>query len=159
MNGSAPMAMAHPILYSLKYTPIAAFVRDSPWVFPALQSLHFIGMALLIGAVSAFDLRVLGVAPDLPLDSVRRVLPLALAGFGINLVSGALFFAHDPFAYAFNPSFRLKMLLIATAGLNALWFRFARAGSESSGAAKLIAGLSLALWLAVIAAGRYIAFS
>jgi hypothetical protein len=159
MNGTAPMAMAHPILYWIKYTPIAAFVRDSPWVFPTLQSLHFIGMALLVGAVGAFDLRVLGVAPALPLESARRVLPLAWVGFGINLVSGALFFAHDPFAYAFNRSFRLKMLLIAAAGLNALWFRFERVGTEASDAAKLVAGLSLALWLAVIAAGRYIAFS
>jgi hypothetical protein len=159
MKELAPMAMAHPILYWIKYTPVAGFVRDSPWAFPALQSLHFIGMALLVGAVGAFDLRVLGVARALPLNSLRRVLPLAFVGFGINLVSGALFFAHDPFAYAFNPSFRLKMLLIAAAGLNALGFRFERAALEPSVASKLIAGLSLALWLAVIAAGRYIAFS
>jgi len=154
--GSGSIAMAHPILHWIKYTPVAEFVRDSSWAFPALQSLHFIGMALLIGAVGAIDLRVLGVARSIPVDSLPRLLPLAWVGFGINVVSGALFFAHDPYQYAFNLSFRLKMLLIAIAGLNALWFRL---GVFDAWHAKLIAASSIVLWVGVIAAGRFIAFS
>lgn len=150
MSEVAP-AIAHPILFWIKYTPLAAFVRDSPWAFPALQCLHFIGMALLFGAVATMDLRVLGVARSMPIDSVTRLVPLAVVGFGINLVSGALFFAHDPFQYAFNASFRLKLVLIAAAGLNAIWFR--------SKPSKAVAAISLALWLGVIAAGRFIAFA
>jgi hypothetical protein len=147
----AAASIAHPILFWIKYTAVAAFVRDSPWVFPALQCLHFMGMALLFGAVATMDLRVLGVSRAVPIDSVTRLVPLALTGFGINLISGALFFVQDPFQYAFNPSFRLKLLLIAAAGLNAIWFR--------SAPSKPMAVLSLALWLAVIAAGRFIAFA
>jgi len=79
-------------------------------------------------------------------------------GFGINLLSGALFFAHDPFQYAFNLSFRLKLFLIGAAGLNAIWFRLQQSRMESA-LAKMIAALSLGLWLGVIIAGRFIAFT
>jgi hypothetical protein len=158
--------MTHPWLDWLKYSAIGQFVRDSPWAFPALQSLHFVGMALLVGAVAVMDLRVLGVASSLPIHSLRRLVPLALLGFAINLVSGALFFAHDPYQYFFNPSFRLKVLLILTAGLNAWWFQhslFSNADSatpqHASPPAKLGAVLSLLLWVGVISAGRFIAFT
>jgi hypothetical protein len=134
---------------------MGAFVRDSTWAFPALQSLHFIGMTLLIGVVGVIDLRILGVARELPIAGLRRFLPLAFLGFGINLVTGLMFFSHDPYEYAFNWSFRVKMLLILFAGANALWLR-TRAAERH---AKLIAALSITLWVGVIAAGRYIAFS
>jgi hypothetical protein len=158
--------MTHPVLDWLKYTVLGQFVRDSPWAFPALQSLHFVGMTLLVGAVAAMDLRVLGIASSLPLQSFKRLVPLALLGFAMNLFSGALFFAHDPHQYFFNPSFRLKVLLILAAGLNALWFHssvFSNVDGVSSNPApalaKLAAVLSLLLWVGVITAGRFIAFT
>lgn len=158
---------AHPILEWIKATPIGAFVRDSTWAFPALQSLHFIGMSLLIGVVGVIDLRVLGVARGLPIHPLHRFLPLAFAGFGINLLTGIMFFCHDPYVYAFNPSFRIKMLLILLAGLNALWFRLGvfldvdkwGPGIEASRLAKIISALSLLIWIGVITAGRFIAFT
>jgi hypothetical protein len=158
---------AHPILEWIKATPIGAFVRDSTWAFPALQSLHFIGMSLLIGVVGVIDLRVLGVARGLPIHPLHRFLPLAFVGFGINLLTGIMFFCHDPYVYAFNPSFRIKMLLILLAGLNALWFRLGvfldvdkwGPGIEASRLAKIISALSLLIWIGVITAGRFIAFT
>jgi hypothetical protein len=147
--------MTHPILEWIRLSAIAVFVRDSSWALLVLQSLHFFGMTLLIGVVAAIDLRILGVASELPLRPLQRFLPLAAAGFCINLFSGLLFFAHDPYAYAFNQSFRLKLLLIALAGLNAIWLRFA----TNSRLTKLIALLSMVLWIGVISAGRYIAFT
>lgn len=158
---------AHPILEWIKATPIGAFVRDSTWAFPALQSLHFIGMSLLIGVVGVIDLRVLGVARGLPIRPLHRFVPLAFAGFGINLLTGIMFFCHDPYVYAYNPSFRIKMLLILLAGLNALWFRLGvfldvdkwGPGIEASRLAKAISALSLLIWIGVITAGRYIAFT
>jgi hypothetical protein len=155
-----------PILEWIKLGFVGEFVRSSAWAFPALESLHFIGMTLLIGVVGALDLRILGLARGLPIYALHRLLPLAFLGFGINLVTGAMFFAHDPYAYAFNASFRLKMLLILMAGLNALWFRLGvfldlekwGSGIEASPLAKIISGLSLLIWIAIIVAGRYIAF-
>lgn len=161
------LATAHPTLEWIKQTGIGQFVRDSTWAFPTLQSLHFIGMALLIGVVGAIDLRVLGVARGIPLQPLHRLLPLAFIGFGLNLVTGIFFFCHDPYVYAFNPSFRVKMLLILCAGLNALWFRLGvfldldkwGSGIEASRLAKAISVLSLLIWVGVIAAGRFIAFT
>jgi hypothetical protein len=147
--------MMHPLLEWIRLSPPGVFVRGSSWAFPALQSLHFIGMTLLIGVVGVIDLRILGVARELPLKALLRFLPLAFIGFGINVISGLLFFSHDPYEYAFNGSFRLKMLLILLAGLNALWFRAAAACRH----AKFIAALSIVLWIGVIVAGRFIAFT
>jgi hypothetical protein len=158
---------AYPILRFCKYTPMGAWVRNSAFAFPFLQSWHFIGMTMLLGVVGAIDLRVLGVARAVPLAPLHRFLPLAFIGFGINLITGICFFCHDPWVYAFNTSFRIKMLLILLAGLNALWFRLGvfldlerwGPGIEASRLAKVISAVSILIWLAVITAGRYIAFT
>ncbi len=160
-------AAAHPVLEWIRHTGVGEFVRSSSWAFPTLQSLHFIGMTMLIGIVGAIDLRVLGVARGLPIHPLHRLLPVAFIGFGINLITGLMFFAHDPYVYAYNISFRIKVLLILIAGLNALWFRLGvfidvdkwGPGIEASRLAKVISALSLLLWFAVITAGRYIAFA
>jgi hypothetical protein len=161
------IAEAHPVLEWIKQTPVGEFVRSSTWAFPALQSLHFIGMSMLIGIVGVIDLRVLGLARALPIHPLHRLLPVAFTGFAINLITGIMFFCHDPYVYAFNPSFRLKMLLILLAGLNALWFRLGvfidvdkwGPGIEASALAKVISAFSLLIWVGVITAGRYIAFT
>jgi hypothetical protein len=163
----AAKAAAHPILTWMKMTPVGEWVRDSAWAFPFLQSWHFVGMTMLLGVVGAIDLRVLGVARAIPLAPLHRFLPLAFVGFGINLITGICFFCHDPWVYAFNISFRIKMLLILLAGLNALWFRLGvfldlerwGPGIEASPLAKIISALSILIWLGVITAGRYIAFT
>lgn len=158
---------AHPLMGFCYNTPVGEWVRNSAWAFPFLQSWHFIGMTMLLGVVGAIDLRVLGVARAVPLAPLHRFLPLAFIGFFINLITGICFFCHDPRVYAPNISFRIKMLLIVIAGLNALWFRLGvfldlerwGPGIEASRLAKVISGLSIVIWLAVITAGRYIAFT
>jgi hypothetical protein len=163
----AAWAAAHPFLTFCTNTPMGEWVRNSAWAFPFLQSWHFIGMTMLLGVVGSIDLRVLGVARAVPLAPLHRFLPLAFIGFFINLITGICFFCHDPRVYAFNISFRIKMLLIIIAGLNALWFRLGvfldlerwGPGIEASRLAKVISALSLLIWLAVITAGRYIAFT
>jgi hypothetical protein len=158
---------AHPFLSFCYNTPMGEWVRNSVWAFPFLQSWHFIGMTMLLSIIGAIDLRVLGVARAIPLAPLHRFLPLAFIGFGINLITGICFFCHDPRVYAFNVSFRIKMLLILLAGLNALWFRLGvfldldrwGPGIEASRLAKVISAISILIWLAVITAGRYIAFT
>lgn len=104
--------MLQGFLESLDGTAIGLTVKTSVWMFPVLEALHFIGLALLIGGVAALDLRVLGVAEPPPIAPLHKLLPLVFAGFGINLITGVLFFLSDPLGYGVNPAFQLKIVFI-----------------------------------------------
>src|SRR5918912_1889805 len=93
-----------------------------PWIWPLCETLHFMGLALLMGAVSVLDLRMLGMAKELPLGPLQKLMPWAIAGFTINLITGFLFFAGDPFQYIHNIAFFFKLLFIALAGVNVILF-------------------------------------
>src|SRR5262245_19040345 len=99
-------------------TPIGRLMH-TPWGWPIAESLHFIGLSLLIGTVGLFDLRLLGVARRIPIAAMHRLIPWGLVGFGINAVTGAAFLLAEPDQYVYNPSFHFKLLFIAAAGLNA----------------------------------------
>lgn len=152
----------------LAETPLAIWVKSSVWAYPLLETAHVIGLALLFGAIAMMDLRLLGVGRHLRVEALgRHLLPAAWTGFAINAVSGGLLFLSDAAEFAANTAFRLKLVLIALAGINALWFHarvYSRAGAwdrEGGGSpvsAKAAALLSLLLWLAVITAGRMIAY-
>lgn len=150
------------LLESLSGTWIGTTVKTSVWIFPVLETLHFIGLAVLIGGIAALDLRVLGVGKGLPVAPLHKLLPLVFAGFGLNLVTGVLFFLSDPVGYGVNPSFQAKMVFILLAGLNALWFELKLArfvpewgpGVDAPTHAKVVCGLSLFLWAGIITAGR-----
>lgn len=133
------------------------------WAF--MMDLHFIGLALLIGTVGILDLRVLGFAKPLTGASLHRLMPWAMAGFGINVLTGTLAFIGMPAYYAFDVVFWLKILAILLLGLNAALFYLTdafhsverlAAGEDAPGFAKFIAASSLFLWFAVITLGRYI---
>ena len=144
----------------------AHFVVDNSWVFPTLETLHFIGLILLFGSMCMIDLRFMGFARHIPREAVLRFIPVALLGFLINLTTGILFLFSDPFRYYPNLSFRLKMLAVLLAGLNAIWFKFVLGpGTPSLGNSdnpgpllKAIAALSLLLWTSVIVLGRMIPY-
>lgn len=133
-----------------------------PWLWPAFATLHFLGMALLVGSVGTIDLRMLGVARALPLEPLRKLMPWAAAGFVVNLVTGIGFYAGHPEQYQ-NAAFAAKMAFILLAGANAMFYYrsgLARrvdptpAGRDVPFAAKVVASLSLLLWLGVIFWGR-----
>jgi hypothetical protein len=135
------------------------------WAF--LMDMHFIGLVMLVGAVGIFDLRILGVAKALPIAPLHRLVPWAIAGFAINLITGTLAFIGMPLTYTYDMAFWLKMSAILLAGLNVAAFyatgTFSRveqtaAGEDAPALAKFIAASSLLLWFAVIVLGRYIAF-
>lgn len=138
-------------------------VLDTVWVFPASETVHFFGLIVLFGSVAIVDLRLLGIASAIPLRSTLAFVPLSLVGFSLNALTGTLFFFADPFRYYPNIAFRLKILAIVLAGLNALWFKYAvhqriLKSQELATDAKIIAGLSLALWILIIIAGRMIPY-
>jgi hypothetical protein len=150
------------ILHWIKETALGAAVRESTWLFWAGQSLHFVGLSMLLGAMLIVDLRLLGFIQSVPVRAALAFRPLAIVGFLINLATGIEFFAMDPFMYWPNPAFRMKMLLILLAGFNALTFGVMEnrhaltlgGGENVSALGRTCAGLSLLLWLGVLLLGR-----
>ena len=146
-------------------SPVAELMRTA-WAWPLAESLHFLGLCLLVGGIGAFDLRLLGVAKSVPIAAVHRLIPIGLLGFAINVTTGVLFVATEPDQYIYNPAFHLKLVCLAIAGINAVTFylttyrqAFGPAATLRVPAhAKVIAIVSLSAWLVVIVAGRLITF-
>ena len=145
--------------------PIAAFMRTK-WGWPMAESIHFLGLSMLVGCIGLFDLRLLGMAKRIPIAALHKLIPWGLLGFAINVTSGSLFLLTEPDQYIYNPSFQFKVLFIIIAGANALAFyatSFGRATAEGAPpdaprAAKAIAVVSLSLWIGVIVCGRLLTF-
>jgi len=137
----------------------------SKWWWAFMMDLHFVGLALLIGTVGILDLRMLGFFRQLAIAPLHRLMPWAMAGFGVNTLTGVLAFIGMPNYYAFDAAFWLKMLALLLLGLNAAAFYLSNAfhsvehlgpDEEAPALAKFFAASSLVLWFAVIALGRYI---
>jgi hypothetical protein len=129
------------------------------WVYPTLEIVHISGIALLLGNLVLLDLRVFGRGAALPLAELARLtLSVAITGFGFVALSGLLMFATQPQELLANRAFTLKMLLLFTAGCNAAAFHARGSLQRLDRTAKLQLLLSTALWLAILACGRWIAY-
>ena len=154
----------HSFLQAAHDTWLGEMTRQNSSLFTFGLIFHFIGLCLLLGAMLVIDLRLLGVGKRMPIGAALSLLPIAIIGFTVNLLTGIMFFCFDPFGYWGNPAFKLKMLLILLAGLNALIFTFgshrklaaAVADYDAGAAIKWSAAASLTLWFAVILFGRLI---
>ena len=135
------------------------WLASNPWAYPALEVLHIVGIALLLGNLVLLEVRVWGGAAALPLPALARAaLPLVLTGFGLCAASGLLMFASQPLDLLGNRAFVVKMGLLMAAGSNAAVFH-ARGGLQRLDlAARLQTVLSLGIWGAVIIMGRSIAY-
>ena len=149
----------------LQSTAPATFVAETLWAYPLFETLHTLGMALLMGALSLINLRILGYKPALPILGTLKLLPLAWLGFTVNLISGLALFTSDAVYFWSSVTFKVKLTLILLAGINAFIlsqtaFRKARAGDGQSGSfnAKPFAAASLVFWVGAIIAGRLIAY-
>jgi uncharacterized membrane protein len=160
-------SMVSRMVHRLEPSPgrVAELMTASKWWWAFMMDLHFIGLALLIGTVGILDLRMLGFAKQIPIAPLHRLVPWAMAGFGINLVTGVLAFTGMDQYYTYNWAFWLKMLAIMLLGLNVAAFYLTGAfksveglgpGDDAPPFAKFIAASSLFLWFAVITLGRYI---
>ena len=141
--------------------------HNGAWLWPIFQTLHYFGLSLLLGTVGLFDLRVLGVGKAVPPATLHKLIPIGIAGFVLNLLTGIWFFFGFPEQYFYNPSFQLLLAFVAIAGLNVAVFYLTDAfrevklmpgGADAPLRAKLIAGTSLSAWVAVLACGRLITF-
>lgn len=130
-----------------------------PWLYPALEVVHLLGISLLLGNLVALELRVLGWGRTLPLRALASLsLGLACAGFGLAAASGLSLFAMQASEMLSNPRFGLKMGLIALAGCNAAWFHGRGSLVRDDVLARVLVCVSMVLWLAVLALGRWIAY-
>ena len=157
------------LLTWLQATTIATSIRDSLFVFPLLESAHVIGLALVFGTIAVIDLRLLGVASRE--RSFQRlssdILKWTWAAFALTALTGSLMFMTNAVVYAHNVSFLTKMALLVLAGVNTLVFeltdgRTAHRWDLSPSAprvGRIVATLSLVIWIAVIFAGRIIGFT
>jgi hypothetical protein len=148
-----------------KATVVSRFMHGA-WEWPMAESLHFIGLSLIVGTIVLFDLRLLGIGKRIPIRVWHRLIPFGLIGYGINLSTGLLFLMTEPDQYIYNPSFQFKLLFMGAAGINALLFyltSYARttmpgAPADAPRTAKIIGAISLCMWLGVIVAGRLLTF-
>ncbi len=143
---------------------VGAFVTGTDWVWPACETLHFIGLSLLLGVVFLVDLRMLGVMKNVSFPAVHRLLPWGILGFGINVLTGLLFFIGTPEQYEGSVVFQWKIALVLIAGVNALYFTsFDEAwtlapGDDAPMTAKVAAGSAVVLWAGVMWCGNMLPF-
>jgi hypothetical protein len=152
----------------LEQTSVGAAVRESLWLFPAIETVHLLGMAALVGTVAVLDFRLLGwmFRQKRFSELANRLLPWAWTGFAVQVITGTLLFSSEAVKVYSNPAFRLKMLLILLAGVHALIFhwtvyRGVAAWDDSAApplGAKVSGFLSILVWIGVVAAGRFIGF-
>jgi hypothetical protein len=135
---------------------------ESIFAFPTIITLHAIGMGFLAGGSAAIDLRILGIAPSIPLKSMQRFLPVLWLAFTVNAISGTLLLIAYPTKALTNPLFYVKLGLIAL-GVTLVYRIGAtvlRTEQEpASGHAKALALASLATWVALILAGRFLGYT
>ena len=158
-----------PFLAWIETSELAMWVRGDSgggeFVFPVIVTLHTMGMGFLAGGSTAIDLRILGVAPNIPLKPLRRFLPLLWLALAVNAVSGFLLLVAYPTKALTNPVFYVKVGLIALAvwlisRIGAVVLRAPDVDQKPLDAnAKLLAAASLAGWVALITAGRLLAYT
>jgi hypothetical protein len=151
----------------LDASPINDMMLNVPWAFPAAESLHFMGLTLLLGSLIVVDLRGMGLLRIIPFEQAHKLVPIAIVGFVVNLITGFLFLFADPRTYFANAGFWYKMIFIVLAGLNALVFeifvfRRYRNGDTAiadSTLAKVVSALSLVFWFVVLILGRFLPYT
>ena len=155
------------VLGALQDVALVEALRRSRWVYPLVNAGHIVGLALLFGAVVPLDLRLVGLWQRVPIGTMARtLLPVALGGLALAVVTGALLFSVSAVRYAGLTLFQIKLLLILGALANALLLH----GSAAWGAyhygelmgttprLQLAGVLSLGLWLSTIVAGRMLGY-
>ena len=156
---------------ALEASGLGQAMRQWLWLYPAVETVHIVGIALLFGSIAVLDLRLLGVGRSIPARRLaRHILPWTAASFLLIVPSGLMMFTAHASDFISSPVFVLKMCLIMAAGLNAALFHtivfpsvevwdseeMRKLGPPPS--ARFSAAVSLAIWICVIACGRLLAY-
>src|SRR5437762_8182995 len=118
--------MLLPFASWLHNTSISVVLQQQvAWLWPFCETLHFAGLALLLGVAGMFDLRLMGFMKRVPISTVKEFMPWALVGFSLNLITGIIFVVSQPAQYFGNPTWWVKVTFLIIAGANALVFETA----------------------------------
>jgi hypothetical protein len=148
--------------------PLARMMRESLWAYPIVETIHIVGFAILVGSVVMFDLRVLGLSKNLSVRALsRHLLPWSLGALVLIVPTGFLMFSAHAADFLANRTFQLKMALLMAAGINAVIFRTGPyqavahwdVATRAPVAAQLSVAASIAIWIAIIACGRLLAYT
>jgi len=154
------------MLEAIQNTAFADWVRVSEWGYPIILTLHSLGLAMVVGMLLVMDLRILGVPKSLPLLPLRQLMTLVWIGFTVNLLTGLALFSADAVKFFHSPTFRFKIASVVIGVVFAVFLRssvfagddFDRGDAVIPVRAKVVAVLSIAVWLAAIGLGRYVAY-
>jgi hypothetical protein len=154
----------------LEATGPATSISESSWLFPLIEVVHVLAITLVVGSIGMVDLRLLNLTlRERPSgELLEEVLPLTWASFGVAVLTGASLFSSAATKYWGTVPFRVKMLILALAGINMLAFHASTTyrrlndwgrSDETPRGAKVAGGISLLLWIGVVASGRWIGFA
>jgi hypothetical protein len=145
----------------------ARAMREWLWLYPCVEIVHIFGLAILVGSVVMFDLRVLGLSKGISVRALsRHMLPWSVGALALIVPTGLLMFSAHASDFISNRAFQLKMALLFTAGLNAVFFRTGPyqtvkawdVGAPAPLLAKASVAVSIVLWIAIISCGRLLAY-
>jgi hypothetical protein len=150
----------------LTSTPVNTVVMDYRWVWPSAEILHFCGLAVMVGTVATFDLRLLGLGKGVAPATLHRALRYGVAAFVLSALTGSLFIFGQPDQYFYNSAFKLKVVALLLLGLNVLLFYTLEArrvlalgpAEDAPLRAKIIAAISLTLLVSIMLFGRMLTF-
>ncbi len=161
--------MLQDLIAFVEHGTLGELVRENDLLFPFIESVHVLAVCLVVGSIAVVDLRLLGFASvDRPVGPLMRsILPITVGAFGLAVAAGSLLFISHASKYLENRFFIAKITLIALAGVNMAVFHLIGARNldqwENDALPPLFArvagGLSLFLWVSVVACGRWIGFT
>lgn len=155
-------------LHAVEASGIARWMREALWAYPAVEALHIMGLGIVFGSIVVVDLRLLGLSREISASRLaRHALPWTVGAFVLVMITGLLMFTAHAEDFVTNQVFILKMALILAAGVNAgvLHTGAFRTVAQWDTAAmpparvRFAAGLSIAIWIGVIACGRLLAYT
>jgi hypothetical protein len=155
-----------PIVRWVATSHLSVYLRDIPWMWPVCETIHFIGLAMVIGVAGFFDLRLLGFFNRVPISACKEFMPWAMVGFALNVISGLVFLTIFPAQYAYSQTWWFKVFFLFIAGANALVFetslgeraRTMEPGEASPVAFRAVGALSLVSWFFVLYFGRMLPY-
>ncbi len=143
---------------------IAGYVNTTNWAWPATEALHFIGLVMILGVVLVVNLRLLGVMKTVSFAALHRLLPWAVLGLGVNLLTGLVFFVTVPGQYTQNVALQWKMIVMLVGIVDLFYLTVfdeawaVRGGNDAPVRAKVIAAVTIFLWIGVVWFGRMMPF-
>lgn len=151
----------------LENSGLSSAIRQSTWLYPAIEIVHIIGIVLLVGPAFLFDIRLLGFSKNIPITALERhLLVWSRRALLLIVPSGILLFITNAAALAYNTVFHIKLIVIVVAAINVWVFHKMvfntvpewNAGAPAPTAAKITALVSIIAWIIVIACGRLLAY-